>query len=78
MNVFEELQAVPEELLTEAQIRRRDKMKAVVADYSELKEKCGGSSLVSTNRICEILAKKHDIAVRTARYYLVDAELIES
>lgn len=78
MNVFEELQAIPEELLTEAQIRRKEKMLAVIADYKRLKEKCGGTSLVSTNRFCEILAKKHDIAVRTARYYLVDAELIES
>jgi hypothetical protein len=78
MNVFEEFQAVPNELLTDAQIRKKEKMVAVVSDYNELKEKYGDNSVLSINRICEILAKRHDIAVRTARYYLVNAELIKS
>ena len=78
MNVFEEFQAVPNELLTGAQIRKKEKMAAVVSDYNELKEKYGDNSVLSINRICEILAKRHDIAVRTARYYLVNAELIKS
>ena len=78
MNVFEEFQAVPNELLTSAQIRKKEKMVAVVSDYNELKEKYGDNSVLSINRICEILAKRHDIAVRTARYYLVNAELIKS
>ena len=78
MNVFEEFQAVTNELLTDAQIRKKEKMVAVVSDYNELKEKYGDNSVLSINRICEILAKRHDIAVRTARYYLVNAELIKS
>ena len=78
MNVFEEFQSAPNELLTDAQIRKKEKMVAVVSDYNELKEKYGDNSVLSINRICEILAKRHDIAVRTARYYLVNAELIKS
>lgn len=78
MNVFEELQAIPDEFLTDSQVRKKEKMAAVVADYNELKEKYGDNRVMSINRICEILAKRHDIAVRTARYYLVNAELIKS
>lgn len=77
MTVFEEYQMIPNELLTDAQIRKKEKMAAVVSDYNELKEKYGDNSVLTINRICELLAKKHDIAVRTARYYLVNAELIK-
>ena len=41
MNVFEEFQSAPNELLTESQIRRKEKMAAVVNDYNDLKEKYG-------------------------------------
>lgn len=78
MNVFEEFQSAPDELLTDSQIRRKEKMAAVVNDYNDLKEKYGDNKLFTINRVCSILAKRHDIAVRTARYYLVNAELIKS
>ena len=76
MNVFKDLQALPDELLTSAQIRRKEKMEAVTKEYKDIREKYGDNSVISVNRICEFLAVKHGISVRTTRYYLESAELI--
>lgn len=78
MNVFKDLQALPDELLTSAQIRRKEKMEAVTKEYKDIREKYGDNSVISVNRICEFLAVKHGISVRTTRYYLESAELIKS
>ena len=52
MNVFEEFQSAPNELLTDAQIRKKEKMAAVVNDYNDLKEKYGDNKLFTINRVC--------------------------
>ena len=72
MNVFEELNAIPNELLTGAQLRRKEKMAEIVSEYNDIRAKYG-FGVITSNRICELLAAKHGLAVRTTRYYLEQA-----
>lgn len=77
MDELKGLQSLPDELLSPSQIRMRDRMASVIADYKALMEQYEAFELASTNRICEQLASKHDISSRMVRYYLKKAGLIQ-
>ena len=77
MTLYQELQTIPDELLTGAQVRRKEKMAEVASEYKNIREKYGDSSIISLNRICEFLAVKHNISVRTARYYLEHSGVLD-
>lgn len=78
MDELKGLQSLPDEFLNSKQIRMRERMASVIADYKALMEQYEAFELASTNRICEQLASKHNISSRMVRHYLKKAGLIHS